>query len=353
MQLYTECKIDVNLYAKEESGGGMEEKKVSIVDVAKKSGVSTATVSRVVNQLGGYSKETEKKVLKTIKEYGFRPNVNAIGLRTKRSHCVGVIVPDITNEFFAKIVRILDIFFIKYNYSVLICDSNEDPELEARHIQDMFDKNVDGLIYVSGMESISPILKNHKVPVVFIDRSPKDAEVIVQSDNFQGGYLAAKELLKAGCRKPLLLRDYRMASTIQQRRRGFMEALKENGMECHRDYEVAVMPDYMSAKEKISEILTEKGCCFDGIFTTNDMMALGAMHALAEAGYSVPQQVKLVGFDNVSLSEFCSPPMTTIAQNTEQLAMVAGKALLKLIRKEDIEKKEYVVPVSIQVRSTT
>ena len=114
MQLYTECKIDVNLYAKEESGGGMEEKKVSIVDVAKKSGVSTATVSRVVNQLGGYSKETEKKVLKTIKEYGFRPNVNAIGLRTKRSHCVGVIVPDITNEFFAKIVRILDIFFIKY-----------------------------------------------------------------------------------------------------------------------------------------------------------------------------------------------------------------------------------------------
>ena len=211
MQLYTECKIDVNLYAKEESGGGMEEKKVSIVDVAKKSGVSTATVSRVVNQLGGYSKETEKKVLKTIKEYGFRPNVNAIGLRTKRSHCVGVIVPDITNEFFAKIVRILDIFFIKYNYSVLICDSNEDPELEARHIQDMFDKNVDGLIYVSGMESISPILKNHKVPVVFIDRSPKDAEVIVQSDNFQGGYLAAKELLKAGCRKPLLLRDYRMA----------------------------------------------------------------------------------------------------------------------------------------------
>lgn len=326
---------------------------MSIIDVAKKAGVSTATVSRVVNRLGGYSKETEKKVLKTVKESGFRPNVNAIGLRTNRSHCVGVIVPDITNEFFAKIVRILDIYFIKYNYSVLICDSNEDPELEKRHIQDMFDKNVDGLIYVSGMERIHSALKGSPVPIVFIDRAPKNAEVVVQSDNFQGGYLAGKKLCEAGCRKPLLLRDYRIASTIQQRRSGFMKALEAYEILCEGDYEIGISPDYVSAKGKISELLSRQGCYFDGIFTTNDMMALGAMHALAEAGYRVPEEVKLVGFDNVSLSEFCNPPMTTINQNTEQLAVLAGEALLKLIRNEEIEKKEYVVPVSLKIRNTT
>lgn len=331
----------------------MEEKKVSIVDVAKKAGVSTATVSRVVNQLGGYSKETEKRVLKTIQESGFRPNVNAIGLRTNRSHCVGVIVPDITNEFFAKIVRTLDTFFVKHNYSLLICDSNEDPELEERHIQDMFDKNVDGLIYVSGMASISSMLKTSRVPVVFIDRSPKDAEVIVQSDNFQGGYLAGRKLYETGCRKLLLLRDYRMASTIRQRREGFLEALSENGIVWDKDYEIGIPPDYKSTKDKVSELLIKKGCYFDGIFTTNDAMALGAMHALAQAGYEVPRDVRLVGFDDVSLSEFCYPPMTTIHQNTEQLGLLGGEALLKLIHKEDIERKSYVVPVNLQVRNTT
>ncbi|WP_178042197.1 substrate-binding domain-containing protein [Frisingicoccus sp.] len=331
----------------------MEGKKVSIVDVARKAGVSTATVSRVVNQLGGYSKETEKKVLQTIKECGFRPNVSAIGLRTRRSRSVGVIVPDITNEFFAKIVRSLDVFFVKYNYSVLICDSHEDPELEERHIQDMFDKNVDGFIYVSGMEAISPLVKNPRVPVVFIDRAPKDAEFVVQSDNYQGGYLAGKELCQKGCSRILMIRDYRMASTIQQRRDGFLNVLTEYGRSCGGDFELTILPDYKQAKEKVREFLSEKGCCFDGIFTTNDMMALGAMHALAEAGCSVPGQVKIVGFDNVSLSEFCNPPMTTIAQDTEQMARAAGEALLRLIRKEPIEQKEYVVPVRLEVRSTT
>lgn len=331
----------------------MEEKKISIVDVAKAAGVSTATVSRVVNQLGGYSKETEKKVLQTIQECGFRPNVNAIGLRTKRSHSVGVIVPDITNEFFAKIVRTLDVFFIKYNYSVLICDFNEDPELEERYIQAMYDKNVDGLIYVSGRETISPLLKTKKVPTVFIDRSPRGADVSVQADNYQGGYLAGSELCEKGCEKILLIRDYRMASTIQQRRHGFVDALTAYGRVFDSEYEVGILPDYKSAKEKVTGLLAEKGCYFDGIFTTNDMMALGAMHALSEAGYNIPGQVKLVGFDNVSLSEFCSPPITTVAQDTEQIGLMAGEALIKMIRKEALSQKDYIVPVRLEIRNTT
>ena len=172
-------------------------------------------------------------------------------------------------------------------------------------------------------------------------------------DSYQGGYLAGKELCEKGCTRPLLIRDYRMASTIQQRRRGFLDALAEYGKTCERDFEITILPDYKSAKEKVAEFLGEKGCCFDGVFTTNDMMALGTIHALAEAGYNVPGQVMIVGFDNVSLSEFCNPPMTTVAQDTEQMALVAGEALLKLIRKEPIKQKEYVVPIHLEVRSTT
>ena len=110
-------------------------KRVSIIDVAKKAGVSIATVSRVINQNGGYSKETEERVRKTIEECGFTPNVNAIGLRTNRSNSIGVIVPDITNEFFARIIRELDTFLLSRRYSLLVCNSNEDYMLENMHIK--------------------------------------------------------------------------------------------------------------------------------------------------------------------------------------------------------------------------
>lgn len=331
----------------------MEEKRISIIDVAKAAGVSTATVSRVINQMGGYSQKTEKKVLDTIKACGFRPNASAIGLRTKKSHSVGVIVPDITNEFFAKIVRVLNIFFLKYNYSIFICDLNEDAELEERHIQDMLDKNVDGLIFVSGKEATSPLLKQAKIPTVFIDRSPKDAEITVRSDNYQGGYLAGHKLHECGCEKILFIRDYRMTSTVEQRRQGFMKAMEECGNVCQGEYEIGILSEYKAVREKMSNLLAERGCYFDGIFATNDIMALGAMHALREAGYMVPSQVKLIGFDNVSFTEFCNPPMTTIAQNTEQIGLYAGEALIKLMRNEYVEQKSYIVPVHLEMRSTT
>lgn len=331
----------------------MEHKRVSIVDVAKAAGVSTATVSRVINQIGGYSEKTEQKVLDTIKACGFRPNASAIGLRTKKSRSVGVIVPDITNEFFAKIVRTLNVFFLKYNYSVFICDLNEDAESEERHIQDMLDKNVDGLIFVSGREKTSPLLKKAKVPTVYIDRLPKDAKITVHSDNYQGGYLAGQKLCECGCKKIVFLTDYRMTMVVEQRRKGFKKALEENGNGCPEFYEVGIQADYLPAKERIGSLISEKGCYFDGLFATNDRMAVGAMHALREAGYSIPDQVKIIGFDNISLSNICHPPITTVAQDTEQIGLQAGEVLIRLMRNEEIEEENHIIPVHLEVRSTT
>ena len=331
----------------------MSQKRISIVDVAKAAGVSTATVSRVINQMGGYSEKTEKKVLETIKKCGFRPNASAIGLRTKKSRSVGVIVPDIANEFFAKIVRTLNVFFLKYNYSVFICDLNEDAEMEDRHIQDMLDKNVDGLIFVSGRDTLSPLLKDSKVPTVYIDRSPKGAEITVCSDNYQGGYLAGEKLCECGCRNILFVRNSRMTSTVGQRIRGFEKALKDCGYAGDNFHELEILPGYKAAKEKFASVLKEQGCVYDGIFVSNDIMALGVLHALTEAGFSVPEQVKLVGFDNISLSEICHPPMTTVAQDTEQMSLYAGEALIKLMRNEDVEEKIHIIPVHLEMRSTT
>ncbi len=331
----------------------MAEKKISIIDVAQKAGVSTATVSRVINKNGGYSKKTEEKVMQTIRECGFTPNGNAISLRTNRSHCIGVIVPDITNEFFAKIVHELDIFFLKHRYSLLICDSNEDYQLEDMHIRNLLQKNVDGIVYISGQDEIKNIGNIQSVPVVYIDRCPQNADVLIHSDNKAGGYLATKELLKKGCRKILLMRDLRYASTIRNRKAGYLEALEEFGVPYDESLEISIFPEYDQAKEVLERLLKLSGCYFDGIVTTCDMMALACVHVLTKAGYRIPEDVKVAGFDNISLSEFCNPPLTTITQDTKGMAQCAGKALLELIRHGEVKQKRTVLPVSLEVRKST
>ena len=331
----------------------MAEKKLSIIDVAKKAGVSTATVSRVLNGNGGYSKKTEEKVLQTVEECGFTPNGNAISLRTNRSHCVGVIVPDITNEFFAKIVHELDIFFLKHQYSLLICDSNEDYKLENMHIRNLLQKNVDGIVYISGQDEIKNIGNVKNVPVVYIDRCPQNAHVLIHSDNKEGGYLATRELLQKGCRRILLLRDLRYASTIRNRKAGYLQALEEFGVPYDETLEISAFPEYEDAKKVLERLLKLSGCFFDGIFATNDMMALACVHVLMGAGYRIPEDVKIVGFDNISLSEFGNPPLTTITQNTKEMALCAGEALLTMILHGEVKKERTVLPVSLEVRKST
>ena len=328
-------------------------KRVSIIDVAKKAGVSIATVSRVINRNGGYSKETEERVRKTIEECGFTPNVNAIGLRTNRSNSIGVIVPDITNEFFARIIRELDASLLSRRYSLLVCTSNEDYMLENMHIKGLAEKYVDGIIYISGQNEIKKMNEIKNLPIVYIDRAPKNAEVLILSDNETGGYLAGRELIQKGCRRILFLRDIRFASTVRSRKEGFVRALQEKGMAFNEELEMSCFPEYAEARGVMERLLKEKGCFFDGIFATNDMMALACVNVLTENQIKVPGQVKVVGFDNISLTQFTSPQITTIAQDTKELALHAADTILKMIEDEEIKEKKTIIPVRLVVRETT
>ena len=328
-------------------------KRVSIIDVAKKAGVSIATVSRVINRNGGYSKETEERVRKTIEECGFTPNVNAIGRRTNRSNSIGVIVPDITNEFFARIIRELDASLLSRRYSLLVCNSNEDYMLENMHIKGLAEKHVDGIIYISGQNEIKKMNEIKNLPIVYIDRAPKNAEVLILSDNETGGYLAGRELIQKGCRRILFLRDIRFASTVRSRKEGFVRALQEKGMAFNEELEMSCFPEYAEARVVMERLLKEKGCFFDGIFATNDMMALACVNVLTENQIKVPGQVKVVGFDNISLTQFTSPQITTIAQDTKELALHAADTILKMIEDEEIKEKKTIIPVRLVVRETT
>lgn len=330
----------------------MSDQKISIIDIAQMANVSIATVSRVLNQRGRYSRETEKRILDLVEQVGYTPNTVAQSLRTRKSQSIGVIVPDITNEFFARIVRSIENAVVPCGYSVFVCDTHEQQELETLHINSLIAKNVDGVIYISGKADVAGNEVKNRIPVVYIDRYPENAPTIIQSDNEQGGFLATEELIRKGCRRIVILRDYHHLSTVRHRHQGYVNAHRQYGVEIDEVLLVKDCPWYENAKLAIEQMVREKAD-FDGIFATNDMMALGALHALLEAGISVPQQVKIVGFDDISLSEFCKIPLTTITQDTQTIGELSVEHLLRQMRGEKRHSQSITVPVALHVREST
>nr|WP_319489225.1 LacI family DNA-binding transcriptional regulator [uncultured Caproiciproducens sp.] len=330
----------------------MDNKKISMVDIAKMSNVSIATVSRILNKNGRYSPETEKKVLSIIEKYNYKLNLSAKSLRTNISQSIGILVPDVTNEFFAKIIRSIENYITPYNYSLFVCDSNEDEELENLHVENLIAKNVDGIICISGQLHPRPLEKIYDIPIVYIDRRPKEAKFLVQSDNVEGGFLATEELIRKGCKRIIMLRDKRWLSPIRQRYEGYVKAHEKYNLPVQMDLQVDVTVDYKKAKDKMNTIIAA-GTKFDGIFACNDVIALSALHALTENGIQVPQQVKITGFDGITLGEFCNPPITTIIQNTDEIGKQCVSILMKCIHHEDVKSTNEVVPVELSVRGTT
>ncbi|ACZ09891.1 Degradation activator [Sebaldella termitidis] len=328
--------------------------KLSIKDIAKRAGVSIATVSRVLNKNGRYSRETEEKILKIIEESGYRRNVNAKSLRTKKTQTIGVIVPDITNEFFAKIIQSVERNAMKYDYSVFVCNTDEDEAREQMQVKNLLEKFVDGIIYISGKtKSGEEVEENIGIPVVYIDRYISASKMYVQSDNKEGGYLATKELLSAGCENIMIIKDFRQISSIISRYEGYKMALKEAGKSVDENLIHNVdHVNYEEAKKGVLEKINN-GIKFDGIFATNDWMAIGAISALREREIKIPEEVKIVGFDNMSISEITSPSITTIHQDSEKLGEYATEILMGIILKDETDVKNISVPVKLVKRNST
>ena len=330
----------------------MDKKKVSMVEIAKLSGVSIATVSRILNKNGRYSPETEKKVMDIINKYDYKVNLSAKSLRTSKTQSIGIIVPDITNEFFAKIIRSVENCLLQKGYTLFVCDSNENGEIEERHISSLAAKDVDGIIYISTKPDVKKIYDEHKIPVVYIDRRPENAGTLIISDNENGGFLATQELIKSGCKRIAMLRDFHDYSTVLHRYKGYIDAHKKYGIKIIDRLTVKSEVNYFSAHEAVLKLIKD-GIPFDGIFCNNDLMAIGALHAVRESKLKVPKDVKIVGFDGTYLSEICDPPLTTIAQNTDLLGEKSVEALLNLIKHEKNDNQVYVIPVELKKRIST
>lgn len=324
--------------------------KVNIKTIAELSGVSVATVSRVINQNGRFSAETEANVKRVMKELNYRPNTVAKSLREKHSKVIGVIVPDITNPHFARLVLEIEKHLFEYSYSTVICNTNESEELEQKHVDTLISQRVSGIIFISGIRHYNL----DDIVVVYVDRRPGDydesLDCVVESDNENGGYLAAKRLIECGCKKIAILYSYDMDYNQKMRYQGYKRALEENNMK-----ERTINVNYISAPvatEKVKEYI-DSGESFDGLVCTTDILAVGAILGLQERNLSVPEQVKVTGFDDSMMANLYHPSISSIHQSVFDMAQKSVELLLDMLDEGEVECMYSILPVRLVERDTT
>lgn len=332
-------------------------KPLSIKDIAAISGVSIATVSRVLNHKGGYSAETEKKVMAIANSYGYVSNMAAKTLRESRSRTIGLILPTVDNSFFSMLAYHIESYLYNQNYSVFICNSGNQAQKEKNYFKTLASKSVDGILCVSGLNELSEDIFRWNIPIVCIDRQPDTYKPApwVGNDDFGAGYMMAEHLIEKGCKNILFVSSYLSAYAKKLRLRGYMSALEKHGLRFDKNYlleRVGSDPTQIESEILVHQFLNE-GYPIDGVITTSELSALGALYALKGKGLSVPRDVRIVTFDNTLYSLFTSPQFTSIERNPEKMALESCKALLALIDGREPESYRISIPVSLMERESS
>lgn len=334
----------------------MPSKRVTVKDIAELAGVSVATVSRVINQNGRYSAETERRVRQVIEEYDYQPNQLAKGLRQRKTDAIGITVPNISNEFFASMVLAIQGRLFEEGRSLTIYNTNSSLDMERQCHALLAAQNVSGIISVNSREDVRAALKR-PIPTVYIDRFIEDKDlgskvVSISSDNVCGGRLAAEELLRAGCRKLVAITASADSPVTEMRTRGFVEYAVSCGVELS-DERIVLSREtsYAQGREAMAGILGS-GIEFDGVFCQTDWLAMGALEVLREHGVRVPEDVCVVGYDDILISHFGRPPLTTVRQDSTRIGERAAEMIIQMTQGNTPSEQRIVLPVELVRRES-
>lgn len=328
---------------------------VTIYDVAREASVSMATVSRVVNKNPNVKPSTRKKVLDTIERLGYRPNVIARGLASKKTTTIGAIIPDISDIFFAELARGIEDIAMMYDYNIILSNSDENKEKEIQLINTMLEKQVDGIIFMGGNITEEHVnqFSTANVPVVLAATHDASGKIpSVNIDYEEAAYEATKLLINKGHKTPAFISGNEDIKLNAFKFVGYKRALKEAGIEIKEDYIIKNSYSYdagVSGAKKLLK-LDEKPTA---IFVASDEMALGVIHGIQDEGFSVPEDIAVVGFNNTRLASMVRPTLSTIVQPTYDIGAVAMRLLTKYINKEEVSEANVVLPYRIIERNST
>jgi LacI family transcriptional regulator len=309
--------------------------RVTIADVPREAGVSLMTVSRVVNDKDGVSQETRQAIEEVIHKLGYRPNILARGLATQRTGTIGLVMPDISNPFFSGVARGVETTAYSKGYSILVCNTEEDPQREMDVLELLLEKWVDGLVLCSTrleQRKLHSILVQYPAAVLINNQLEGQDELVnigsVMIDDKAGGQMVTYHLIKRGHTVIGFLSGPTIAQSSRWRDFGYRQALTEAGLPCRSELVLACLPTVEGGQEAATRLMTAHPD-ITALFCYNDLTAIGAMQACARLGRKIPDDLAIVGYDDIMLAALVTPPLTTCRVAREELGGLATSLLLE------------------------
>ena len=326
----------------------------TIKQVAASSGVSSATVSHVLNGTRFVSDAVTEQVQKAMKELNYRPNALARSLRSGHTHTLGLILPDSANQYFAEVGHSIEIAAFEAGYSVILCNTENDFEKETFYMDVLTKKQIDGIVFVAMGERSDSLIKlaEMEIPTVVMDRDFPELEMdVVLSDNLQGGYVATQHLISLGHNRIGCIAGPAGINPSSRRVSGYIQALQAAHLAVEPD--LIVNGDFHPESGwEIGRAMLSKSIPPTAIFACNDLMAIGVLRAASELGFQVPDDLALVGFDDIELAAYTNPSLTTIKQPKGEMGVSTLDLLLSRIKDKKTAPRRVVLPVILVTRGS-
>ena len=328
---------------------------VTIKDVAKLAGVSISTVSRVINDSKPVTEEVKQRVLEVIKETGYVPNPLARSLVTKKSKLIGVIVPEVSDSFVNEILNGIEAVAKMYDYDILLVNTYSDKEQEIDSIRLLKTKQVEGIVMLSWIldEDHVNYMKESRIPAVYISKTARDYDIYtVSTSNENATYDMTKYLIENNHEDIALIMTSKEETILEaERRTGYERALIDNNIEVRSELIKYGNTDYEGGYNSMRELIEDK-IIPTAVFVTGDEAAVGAINAIFDAGYSVPEDISVAGFNDTKLAKIYRPKLTTVFQPLFDMGAVSIRALIKLINGDVVEEKKIELPYQIMERES-
>ena len=326
---------------------------VSIKDVAEAAGVSTATVSRVLSNGQHVRPEVRARVMAAVERLGYRPNLVARSLRSQHSNTLGLIVSDIRNPFFTSISRAVEDAAYEQGFSVLLCNTDENPEKETIYLNLLRDENVAGIIVSPTRQTVARFTSsNLNIPTVVIDRSMPNADVdVVLLDNVDAGYRLTTHLIENGYRHIGILCG-EASTTGRERQAGYEKALRAHELTSAAEHVKYIQPRIEDGYAATLKML-DTAQPLDALVTTNSLLGAGALQAMRERKLSIPDDIALVTFDETTWASLVQPAITLIAQPTYEIGKTATELLMQRIADPNRPTRQVMLKGQLLVRESS
>jgi LacI family transcriptional regulator len=323
--------------------------------VAEKARVSTTTVSHVINNTRVVSEDARERVLAVIQELRYIPSAVARSLKNDRTHTLGMMIPNNSNPYFAEIIQGIEDASFKLGYNIILCNSYDDPKKQAAYIRVLMEKRIDGLILVSSGsdEELTQLLADEGIPKVLVDREVSGVVAdFIEADHEQGGYEATRYLIGLGHKHIACVAGPDILLPSGDRVTGYRRALQEAGLEFNNEYLIHADFTSQGGFNAFQQLLALPQRP-TAIFASNDLMAIGGIRAANEAGIKIPEALSVIGYDDIALASFSTPPLTTIAQPKQAIGNLTAQILVNRIVDPEAPLRREMLKSQLVIRQST